>query len=105
MKCRLLILNICFVFVFSIVELNNNVSKHRPNRNTQSEDKFQFQDIINEIRTLKINLFGDPEENMDFYKRNKKAYDPKIIQKMTKIGKVLELEELLEYYNKNSNLK
>jgi hypothetical protein len=108
MKCRLLLLLISIThicFIFTIVELNNisKLSKYR-----QADDKrvsSNFQDIINEIRTLKIGLFGDPDENMDFYKRNKNAYDPKIIEKMTKIGKILELEELLEFYNNNKKRK
>ena len=107
MKCRLLIILITQIcFIFSIVELNTKYRKTNDanasaNANVDADVSSKFKDIINEVRTLKIGLFGDPDENMDFYKRNKKAYDPKIIEKMTKIGKILELEELLEFYTTN----
>jgi hypothetical protein len=83
------------------------ITKRRNFRRIKSEASTvsKFQDVINEIRTIKIDLFGNPEESMDFYKRNKNAYDPKLIQRLTKIGKVLELEELLEFYNSNNSSK
>jgi hypothetical protein len=67
----------------------------------------KFNDVINEIRTKKIELFGDPEENMDFYKRNRNVFDSRILERSYKIAKILELEELLQFYlnQNNSNLK
>lgn len=67
----------------------------------------KYADIINEIKLNKIDLFGKPDQNMDFYKRNKNVYSTKAIERMTKINKILELEELLEFYinNQANNIK
>jgi hypothetical protein len=70
---------------------------------TMSSSTSRFQDVINEVKSLKIELFGNETESMDFYKRNRNAYDPVILQRQQKIAKILELEELLEFYNSNKN--
>jgi hypothetical protein len=117
MKRSLLIGVICSILlkcIFSVRLFNNTLQdKDRKNNenismrkvNSLSESSLsttsKFQDVINEIKTIKIDLFGNPEENMDFYKRNKNAYDPKLIERLTKIAKILELEELLDFYNSN----
>lgn len=69
---------------------------------TETDSTSRFQDVINEIKTLKVDLFGNSQESMDFYKRNRNAYDSKMLQRSIKIAKILELEELLEFYNNNN---
>jgi hypothetical protein len=60
----------------------------------------RFQDVIDDVKVLKIELFGNSDESMDFFKRNRNAYDAKVLQRSMKIAKILELEELLDYYQK-----
>jgi hypothetical protein len=62
----------------------------------------KFNDVINDIRAKKIELFGNPEENMDFYKRNKNVFDTRVLERSFKIAKILELEELLQFYDSSS---
>jgi hypothetical protein len=62
----------------------------------------KFQDVTNEVKSLKTELFGNPNENMDFYKRNRNAYDAKVLQRAGKIAKILEMEELLDFYSQNN---
>jgi hypothetical protein len=105
--CSFLISYNLSVRLFSnLLQIQKN-DENTPSRkvNSLSENSLstttKFQDVINEIKTIKIELFGNSEENMDFYKRNKNAYDPKLIYRLTKIAKILELEELLDFYNSN----
>jgi hypothetical protein len=84
---------------FHVEKTNENTSLRKSESSLSTTTKFQ--DVINEIKSIKIELFGNPEENMDFYKRNKNAYDPKLIERLTKIAKIIELEELLDFYNSN----
>jgi len=46
---------------------------------------------------MKMELFGNAEADMSIYKKNDKEW----LDKAHKIAKVLELEELLEFYQKN----
>lgn len=81
----------------------NNLNNANNSLKSSSTNKSKFQDVLSELRSIKIELFGNPEENMDFYKRNRNIYDGKILQRSMKISKVLELEELLDFYNTNTN--
>jgi hypothetical protein len=81
--------------------LQENVDENIIPKRTDNTNKFQ--DVINEIKTLKIEIFGNPEESMDFYKRNRNSYDARALQRAQKIAKILELEELLDFYNSQHN--
>ena len=69
---------------------------NRLNNSSSFGIESEFSDTIRDIRKIKIELFGNPEANMDFYKRNKNAYDARILQRSMKIAKILELESLLQ---------
>jgi hypothetical protein len=77
--------------------IDNEYDKHRANSEIINQ---RFQDVIKDIKSLKIDIFGNAEESMDFYKRNRNAYDPKLLERSMKIAKILELEELLEFYQR-----
>jgi len=82
------------------IPLNNDTKKE----NSLSFRKNGFQDVINDIKSLKNEIFGNPDADMAFYKKNKNAYyDSQWLVRAQKISKILELEELLEFYNKNNN--
>ena len=76
-----------------IPQANKNISARKSN----------FEDVIGEVKSLKSELFGNGEADMSFYKKNKNAYyDAQWLQRAQKISKILELEELLEFYEKNN---
>ena len=105
---------ICFYIIFlNIIIRNSQISI---DGREEGDDEFEkeksrfsanskFQDVINDIRAIKIELFGNPEENMDFFKRNKNVYDSKLLQRSMKIAKILELEELLQFYEETNLLR
>ena len=63
----------------------------------------KFQDVIGEIKGLKLELFGKEDADMKFYRANKNTYfDNELLKRAEKISKVLELEELLDFYSKNT---
>jgi hypothetical protein len=80
----------------------NNKKIKRISATSEFELYTKFPDVVKDIQTLKTELFDDANQNMDFYKRNRNAYNPQILRKSMKIAKILELEELLEFYT-NSN--
>ena len=72
-------------------------------KNASVNFNFKFKDVISELKNLKTDLFGNPEADMKIYRKNKiPYYDSRWIQRAHKIVKVLELEELLQFYNDKS---
>ena len=80
-------------------EVLKNGDNADENNRSSAGTSTKFNNTMDEVRLLKIELFGNPHENMDFYKRNKNAYDVLILQRSTKIAKIMELENLLGLYS------
>ena len=73
----------------------------------KNDQKLKFQLVVKEMKDLKIDLFGNADYNMEAYKKNKDGiYDSNWLKRARKIAKILELEELLDYYeNNNKNIR
>jgi len=63
----------------------------------------KFDEVFKEIKTLKQELFGNSDTDMTKYRNKKPYYDANWIARAKKISKILELEELLKFYEKNSS--
>jgi len=91
--------------------LGNNSNLKTPIINTPKNERINnpivlpknqdFSDISRDIKNMKLELFGNAEADMSFYKKNRNAYfDKAWLEKAHKIAKILELEELVEFYQK-----
>jgi hypothetical protein len=83
-------------------QLNSNIPRRLGNEDKYLKKESKFDGALNELQQLKIELFGDPDKNMDFYKRNRNAYDPKLLERFQKIFHILELEDLIDFYKETS---
>jgi len=91
-------------FTHVITEKKSNRLLAEKSYLVKSITNLKFKDVISEIRNLKIELFGNPMENMDFFKRNKNVYNSEAIKRASKIAKILELEDVMEInYNDTVN--
>ena len=67
-------------------------------------NKMKFDNVVKEMKDLKTELFGNPDSDMQIYRKNRDGiYDSQWLMRAKKIAKILELEELLDYYEKNHN--
>jgi len=83
--------------------VSNNKTKQEKQQGLR---KSGFQDVSEEIKNLKKEVFGNSNADMSFYKSNKNSfYDSKWLERAQKIAKILELEELLEFFMNHNNNK
>lgn len=67
-------------------------------------NKMKFDNVVKEMKDLKSELFGNSDADMQIYRKNRDGiYDSQWLMRAKKIAKILELEELLDYYEKNHN--
>jgi len=84
--------------------LNNQDMFNKNSMSSTLPIKEDYSNLYGDIKKMKLELFGNSEEDMALYRSNKKGnFDKAWLDRAHKIDKILELEELLDFYQKSHN--